>query len=101
MKSLAISLLLLTLVACSGPRASRTDQGLSPGVIESVQPIDLSNPAAPPEDGDDDPDPMPADSLVVRLDDGRTIYMTYTGPRRFEPGEAVRVRIDAATVFIL
>ena len=96
-----LSLLFFALVACSGPRASHTSQGLAPGIVESVEPIDLSNPAAPADDGDDDPEPVPGDRLVVQLDDGRTIYMIYNGPRHFEAGEPVRVRIDDATVFIL
>jgi hypothetical protein len=74
---------------------------LSPGTIESVAPVELGDPAAPADGGNDDADPSYGDRVVVRLDDGRTVYLVYTGPRHFEAGQPVRVHVGDSAVFIL
>ena len=91
----------LLLAACSQTHAPGALNQLSPGVIENVEPVELGNPAAPADEPADDAEPAYGDRVVVRLDDGRTVYLIYTGPRRFEPGQPVRVRVGDAGVFIL
>lgn len=91
----------LLLAACTQTNAPGELHRLLPGVIENVQPVELGNPAAPADAPSDDAEPAYGDRLVVRLDDGRTVYLIYTGPRRFEPGQPVRVRVSDAGVFIL
>jgi hypothetical protein len=95
---LAVSLLL---AACTQTHAPGALNQLSPGVIEDVQPVELGDPAPPEDEPDDDAEPTYGDRLVVRLDDGRTVYLVYTGPRHFEAGEAVRVHLSDAGVFVL
>ncbi len=97
---IAVSLLL---AACSDSlRSPGALEQLSPGVIESVAPVELGNPApAQPDKGDDDADPSYGDRVVVRLDDGRTVYLVYSGPRQFRAGEPVRVHVSDVGVFIL
>ncbi len=103
MKSFLIATLLLVVTACSdrlgSPPAIRD---LSPGVVESVEPVELGNPApADPDDGDDDAEPRFGDQIVVRLEDGRTVILAYTGERRFQAGQRVRVHVSDLGVFLL
>ena len=103
MKHLFIAALLL-LAACTDlGRGSRTLQQLTPGTIEDVEPVELRDPA--PADGEDvednDEAPQYGDRLIVRLNDGRTIYMVYTGPRHFHSGQVVRVHLSDNAIFVL
>jgi hypothetical protein len=104
MKHFLIAALLL-LAACTNARHSPPGalQGISPGTIESVEPVELRDPApAQPEDGgDDDAAPEYGDRLIVRLNDGRTVYLVYTGPRHFHNGQVVRVHVSNSSIFIV
>ena len=80
----------LFLAACSASQQSPAAlQQVSPGTIESIEPVELGNPAAPADDGEDDAEPTFGDRLVVRLEDGRTVFLVYTGPRHFHAGQAL------------
>ena len=102
MKYLLFAVIVL-LSACSELRRSPAElQHVSPGTIESVEPVELGDPApATPEDGDDDAAPQFGDRLAVRLNDGRTVYLVYTGPRRFRAGQVVRVHLSDSAIFVL
>ena len=103
MKLLLIAALLLLAACTDARRAPQPVDGLTPGTIEHVEPVELPDAApAQPEDGDDD-DAAPAygDQLVVRLKDGRTVYLVYTGPRHFRAGQVVRVRVSDSSIFIV
>ena len=101
MKHLLIAVLLL-LAACSDVRrATQPLDGVMPGTIENVQPVELPDPAAQPDHGDDEGTPDYGDRVVVRLKDGRTVYLVYTGPRRFHAGQAVRVHVSDSSIFIV
>ena len=91
----------LFLAACTQAAGPGTLNSLSPGVIEDVQPVELGNPAAPADQPKDDAAPAYGDRVVVRLDDGRTVYLVYTGPRKFVAGQPVRVHVGDAGAFIL
>ena len=101
MKHLLIAALLL-LAACTDlRRGTQHLDGVMPGTIENVQPVELPDPAAQPDDGDDEGTPEYGDRVVVRLKDGRTVYLVYTGPRRFHAGQAVRVHVSDSSIFIV
>lgn len=92
----------LVLAACSQVREPSELQQLSPGTIESVEPVELADPMAPPaEERNDDAEPSYADRVVVRLNDGRTVYLVYTGPRHFHTGQVVRMHVSDSSIFIL
>ena len=92
----------LFLAACSASQQSPAAlQQVSPGTIESIEPVELGNPAAPADDGEDDAEPTFGDRLVVRLEDGRTVFLVYTGPRHFHAGQVVRVHLSDSAIFIL
>ena len=91
----------LFLAACTQTHAPGALNQLTPGVIEDVQPVELGDPAAPADEPKDDAEPSYGDRVVVRLDDGRTVYLVYTGPRQFQAGQPVRVHVSDAGVFIL
>ena len=95
---LAVSLFL---AACTQTHAPGALNQLTPGVIEDVRPVELGDPAAPVDEPRDDAEPTYGDRVVVRLDDGRTVYLVYTGPRQFQAGQPVRVHVSDAGVFIL
>jgi hypothetical protein len=97
MRHLRIALLLL-IAACTAPQPF---DGVMPGTIENVEPFELPHPAAQPDEGDDDGPPQYGDRVVVRLNDGRTVYLVYTGPRRLHAGQAVRVRVSDSSIFIV
>src|SRR6266849_1681527 len=96
MKSCLIATLLLVVTACSdGLGLPPAVNELSPGVVESVEPVELGNPApANPDDGVDDAEPRFGDQVVVRLEDGRTVILVHTGERRFQAGQRVRVHVS-------
>jgi len=102
MRALLIAALLL-LGACSGGLGpGQAAQNLLPGVVESV--AQLEPDSAPEPDPQRDQDDLAAPSgteLVVRLDDGRTVMLTYSGPRRFEAGQRVRVHLDERSAFVM
>jgi hypothetical protein len=88
----------LLAAACSDMRsAPGALQELSPGTIESVQPVD----AAPSEPERYEAEPASGEQLVVRLNDGRTVYLVYSGPRQFRAGQAVRVHLSDSSIFLL
>ena len=91
----------LFLAACTQTHAPGALNQLTPGVIENVQPVELGDPAAPVDEPNDDAQPSYGDRIIVRLDDGRTVYLVYTGPRQFQAGQPVRVHVSDAGVFIL
>jgi hypothetical protein len=91
----------LVLAACSQVREPGELQQLSPGTIESVEAVELADPMAPSAEGNDDAEPSYADRVVVRLKDGRTVYLVYTGPRHFHTGQVVRMHVSDSSIFIL
>jgi len=101
MKHLLIATLLLVAACTDFRRAAQPFDGVMPGTIENVEPVELPDPAAEPDNGDDDGTPEHGDRVVVRLKDGRTVYLVYTGPRRFHAGQAVRVHVSDSSVFIV
>jgi hypothetical protein len=106
MKTFLIALLLVFVAACSYPTQSRVrPQPLTSGVIESVEPVETANPAAPApeetEDDDEDASALYGERVIVRLDDGRFVYVLYTGPRQFHAGQPVRVGVGEWGAFIL
>ena len=102
MRALLIAALLL-LGACSGGLApGQAAQNLLPGVVESVAQVEPDS--APEPDPQRDQDDLAAPSgteLVVRLDDGRTVVLSYTGPRNFAAGQRVRVHLDERSAFVM
>jgi hypothetical protein len=101
MKHLLLAALLLFAACTDIGRTPQRFDGVMPGTIENVEPVELPDPAAQPDDGDDEGTPEYGDRVVVRLDDGRTVYLVYTGPRRFHTGQVVRVRVTDSSVFIV
>ena len=91
--------LVLVLTACSN--SQRSPNELAPGMVEDVQSLEVGDPAAPEDAPQDDRQPEYADRLIVRLKDGRTVYLVYNGPRHFEPGQPVRVHITDTGIFLL
>jgi hypothetical protein len=102
MKFLAIAAA-LSLAACySDVGAPHADPELSSGVVETVQQVPLGSPPDPEAEKDeDDLQARIATQLVVRLDDGRTVILAYTGERRFEEGQRVRVHLNERGAFVL
>jgi hypothetical protein len=45
--------------------------------------------------------PEVAWQVEVRLDDGSAVTVTHEGPRRYEPGERVRLLVDEAGALLL
>jgi hypothetical protein len=101
MRHILIAALLLVAACTDMGRGQRALRGLAPGTIESVEPVELGNPAPAKDEDDDDAPPEYGDRLVVRLKDGRTVYMVYTGPRHFHEGQVVRVHISDGAIFLL
>src|SRR5260370_37692980 len=102
MKSFLVAALLLVTACSNGPGSPAAVHELSPGVVESVKPVELGNPApSDPDDGDDDAEPRFGDQIVVRLEDGRTVILAYTGERRFQAGQRGRVHVSDLAVFLL
>lgn len=101
MKHLLIAALLLLAACTDFRRVALPFDGVIPGTIEDVEPVELPDPAAQPDNGDDDGMPGHGDRVVVRLKDGRTVYLVYTGPRRFHAGQGVRVRVTDSSIFIV
>jgi hypothetical protein len=107
MKSALLAVLVsLMLAACSDSLRSpdRSRGAVAPGTIEQVDPVELRSLSVPDEDelsSADDPERRYGDRLVVRLDDGRHVYLIYTGPRQFLPGQSVYVRVGKSGAFIL
>jgi hypothetical protein len=91
-----LAALALSLAACSG-------SNLSSGIVEQAQQVELDStpPNADPEKDEDDADARYATQLVVRLDDGRTVTLTYSGVRRFEAGQPVRVHVSETGAFVM
>jgi hypothetical protein len=103
MKRFLIAVVLL-LAACTGTRhAPHAVDGLVPGTIENIEPVELRAPSAEQSEDDDGDDPAPeyGDRLIVRLNDGRTVYLVYNGPRHFHAGQVVRVRVTDSSIFIV
>ena len=105
MKSALAAAVLCLLAACSNP-ASSPSTALTSGVVEHVEPVELRSLSAPPDENgrdedEDDSDRRYGDRVIVRLDDGRSVYVLYTGPRRLHVGEAVRVGLGESSAFIL
>ncbi len=103
---LIVAVLELSLAACSGgPGRTPANGEVSQGVVERAQEVELISPAEAAadkdvyEDGQDAP--RFATQLEVRLDDGRTVILTYSGPRRFEAGQRVRVHVDEKAAFVV
>lgn len=93
---------LLSLAACSASQQSVSAlPQVSPGTIESVEPAELGDPAVSPDDGNDDAEPSYGERLAVRLQDGRTVFLVYTGPRHFHAGQVVRVHVTDSAIFIV
>jgi len=86
----------LSLAACSGGN-------LSSGIVERAQQVELDSSAPNPDlaKDEDDGDARYGTQLVVRLDDGRTVSLTYSGVRRFEPGQPVRVHVSGSGAFVM
>ena len=103
MKHLLFASLLFLAACTNGPRAPHTLEGLVPGTIENVAPVELRAPPAEQSEDDDGDDPAPefGDRLIVRLNDGRTVYLVYNGPRHFHAGQVVRVRVTDSSIFIV
>jgi hypothetical protein len=96
----------LLLAACSGGPGRTPDAGkVSSGIVERAQPVELISPAEADADKDVYEDgldaPRFATQLEVRLDDGRIVILTYSGPRRFEAGQRVRVHVDEKAAFVV
>jgi hypothetical protein len=102
MKHFLVATLLTLVAACSDlHRSPGEPQPVVPGTIESTAPVERAIPVAEPDDGDDDPAPVFGDRLVVRLNDGRTVFLVNTGPRHFHTGQVVRVYVSDSSIFIL
>jgi len=54
-----------------------------------------------PDEGNDEAEPSYGDRLVVRLQDGRTVFLVYTGPRHFHAGRWCRMHVTDSAIFIL
>jgi hypothetical protein len=92
---------LLSLAACSASqRSPGVVQQTSPGTIESVESAELGDPA-PPDERNDEAEPSYGERLAVRLQDGRTVFLVYTGPRHFHAGQVVRMHVTDSAIFIL
>ncbi|MEA3193759.1 MAG: hypothetical protein QOD26_2092 [Betaproteobacteria bacterium] len=101
---LIVAVLELSLAACSGgPGRTPADGEVSSGVVERAQQVELLSPAETDrQDGEEDLDDARfATQLVVRLNDGRTVTIVYSGPRHFEAGQRVRVHADEKAAFVL
>ena len=94
---------LLLVAACSDSLGSLpADRGLSPGIVESVERVELGSPIQASRDADkEEPDQRFGNQIVVRLDDGRTVILVYTGVRRFQAGQRVRVHVSDRAAFVL
>jgi hypothetical protein len=85
-----------------GLSSAQAQQSLVPGVVESVQQVEPDGPGdVDPKKDPEDLDPPLRTQLVVRLKDGRTLFVTYGGKRQFEAGERVRVHIDDRSAIVL
>jgi hypothetical protein len=81
---------------------AQAEQRLVPGRVESVQQVEPDGPAeVDPKRDPEELDPPLRTQLVVRLDDGRRLFVTYSGKRQFAGGERVRVHIDERSAFVL
>ncbi len=102
MKALVVAMLLLA-VACSDNLGSPpVDHDLSLGIVESVEKVELRSPILASVDGDKaEPDPRFGHYIVVQLDDGRTVILVYTGVRRFQAGQRVRVHVNDVGPFMM
>ncbi len=102
MKALVVAALLLV-AACSDSLGSfPADRDLSPGIVESVERVELGSPIQASRDADsDEPDQRFGNQIVVRLDDGGTVILVYTGARRFQAGQRVRVHVSDLGAFIM
>jgi hypothetical protein len=100
MKALVITALLLVVACSDGPGSPPADDDLSPGIVERVAQIELGSPVRGNADSEtDDPEPRFGKQIVVRLDDGRTVILVYTGARRFQAGQRVRVHVSDLSAF--
>ena len=71
-------------------------------MVESVQQVEPDSPSdLDPKRDPEELEPPLRTQLVVRLKDGRTLFVTYGGKRQFEAGEHVRVHIDDNSAFVL
>ena len=102
MKAFLIATLLLVTACSDGLDSSPAVHDLSPGIVESVEQVELGTPApADPDVGDDYAEPRFGDQIVVRLEDGRAVILVYTGERHFQAGQRVRVHVSDLGVFLL
>jgi hypothetical protein len=101
MRALLIAALLLGL-GSAGLASAQARKGLVPAVVESVKQVEPDSASEPdPKRDPDEVDPPLRTQLVVRLRDGRTLILTYDGPRQFEVGERVRVHLDERSAFVM
>jgi len=101
MKAFLVAALLL-LAACSDWPGPHAERDLSPGLIESVEQVELGvPPEVDPGRDEDDADTQLGSQLVVRLDDGRTVILVYTGARSFAAGQRVRVHVSDLGAFVM
>ncbi len=102
MKAFLIATLLLVAACSDGLGPSQAERDLSLGIVESVEQVELGNPLGADTDGDeDDQDARFASQIVVRLDDGRSVILVYTGVRRFQAGQQVRVHVSDRGAFMM
>lgn len=72
------------------------------GTVLSVLEIDLGGEPDNPAKYYEDPlVPEVAWQVEVRLKDGSSVTVTHEGPRRYEPGERVRVLLDEEGALLL
>jgi hypothetical protein len=101
MKYLLIAAVLFLAACSASQRSASALPQVSPATIESVEPAELGDPATSPDEGNDEAQPSYGDRLVVRLQDGRTVFLVYTGPRHFHAGQVVRMHVTDSAIFIL
>ncbi len=100
-RALAVAALLLV-AACSDSSGSPpAEHNLWPGIVERVEQVELASPIHASDSGRDEPDPRLANKIAVRLDDGRTVVLLYTGARRFQAGQRVRVHVSDLGAFMM
>jgi hypothetical protein len=72
------------------------------GTVQNVVEVDLGREPKDPAKHYEDPlVPEVAWEIEVRLDDGAAVTVNHAGPRRYEPGERVRLLVDEDSALLL
>jgi hypothetical protein len=93
------AILLAAMLAIAG---CQLDEPTLAGTVLSVLEVDFGEEPENPAKYYEDPlVPEVAWQIEVRLDDGAAVTVIHNGPRRYEPGERVRLLVDPDGALLL